>query len=152
MRRVDSGKDSDAVRDWGQEEKGTTEDEMAGWHHQFDAQEFGWSLGVGDGQGGLACCDSWGLQRVRQDWATKLNWTSFKKKWYKWTYSLNIDLESELMVSSGEVWKGGIDWQKKNIVQIIISYWFSISIFHCWKWYWSPLLLLHCCLFPLSDC
>ena len=37
-----------------------TEDEMAGWHHQLDAHEFGWTPGVGDGQGGLACCDSWG--------------------------------------------------------------------------------------------
>ena len=55
-----TGKDSDAGRDWGQEEKGMTEDEMAGWHHWLDGQESGWTLGVGDGQGGLACCDSWG--------------------------------------------------------------------------------------------
>ena len=54
------GKDSDAGRDWGQEEKGTTEDEMAGWHHQLDAHESGWTPGVGDGQGGLACCNSCG--------------------------------------------------------------------------------------------
>ena len=54
------GKDSDAGRDCGQEEKGTTEDEMAGWHHWLDGHEFEWTLGVGDGQGGLACCDSWG--------------------------------------------------------------------------------------------
>ena len=68
------GKDSDAGRDWGQEEKGTTEDEMAGWHHQLDEHEFGWTPGVGDGQGGLGCCDSWGC-RVGHDWATELNWT-----------------------------------------------------------------------------
>ena len=49
------GKDPDAGRDWGQEEKGTTEEEMAGWHHWLDAHEFGWTPGVGDGQGGLAC-------------------------------------------------------------------------------------------------
>ena len=54
------GKDSDAGRDWGQEEKGTTEDEMAGWHYWLDGRESEWSPGVGDGQGGLACCDSWG--------------------------------------------------------------------------------------------
>ena len=61
MRRVDSlEKDSNAGRDWGQEEEGTTEDEMAGWHHQLDGHEFEWTPGVGDGQGGLACCDSWG--------------------------------------------------------------------------------------------
>ena len=50
-----TGKDPDAGRDWGQEEKGTIEDEMAGWHHRLDGHEFGWTLGVGDGQGGLAC-------------------------------------------------------------------------------------------------
>ena len=54
------GKDSDAGRDWGQEKKGTTEDEMAGWHHQLDGRESEWTLGVGDGQGGLACYNSWG--------------------------------------------------------------------------------------------
>ena len=54
------GKDLDAGRDWGQEEKGTTEDEMAGWHHRLNGHEFEWTLGVGDGQGGLVCCNSWG--------------------------------------------------------------------------------------------
>ena len=56
------GKDSEAGRDWGQEEKGTTEDEMAGWHHWLDECEFEWTPGVGDGQGGLACCNSWGCK------------------------------------------------------------------------------------------
>ena len=51
------GTDSDAGRDWGQEEKGTTEDEMAGWHHRLDGRGFEWIPGVGDGQGGLACLD-----------------------------------------------------------------------------------------------
>ena len=60
MRRVDSLEKTDAGRDWRQEEKGTTEDEMAGWHHRLNAPEFEWTPGVGDGQGGLACCDSWG--------------------------------------------------------------------------------------------
>ena len=68
------GKDSDAGRDLGQEEKGTTEDEMAGWHHQLDAHECGWTPEFGDGQGGLACCSSWGC-RVGHDWVTELNWT-----------------------------------------------------------------------------
>ena len=67
------GKDPDAGRDWGQEEKGTTEDEMAGWHHQFDAHEFVWTPGVGDGQGGLACCNSWGRKEL--DTTERLNWT-----------------------------------------------------------------------------
>ena len=56
------GKDPDAGRDWGQEEKGMTEDERAGWHHWLNAHEFEWTLGVGDGQGGLECCDSWGCK------------------------------------------------------------------------------------------
>ena len=51
-------KDSDAGRDWGQEEKGTTEDERAGWHHRLDGHESGLTLGAGDGQGGLTCCNS----------------------------------------------------------------------------------------------
>ena len=54
------GKDSEAGRDWRQEEKGMTEGEMAGWHHQLDVNEFEWTPGVGDEQGGLACWDSWG--------------------------------------------------------------------------------------------
>ena len=66
------GQDSDAGRDWGQEEKGTTEDEMAGWHHRLDVCEFEWTPGVGDGQGGLACCDSWG--RKDSDVTEWLNW------------------------------------------------------------------------------
>ena len=72
------GKDSDAGRDWGQEEKGTTEDEMAGWHHRLDRRESEWTLGVGDGQGGLACCDSWG--RKESDTTEGLNWTELNGK------------------------------------------------------------------------
>ena len=53
-------KDPDAGKDWGQEEKGATEDEMVGWHHWLDGQGFGWTSGVGDGQGCLACCSLWG--------------------------------------------------------------------------------------------
>ena len=72
------GKDSDAVRDWGQEEKGTTEDEMAGWHHGLDGCESEWALGAGDGQGGLACCDSWG--RKESDTTEQLNWAELNKE------------------------------------------------------------------------
>ena len=72
------GKDSDGGRDWGQEEKGTTKDEMAGWHHWLDGRESEWTLGDGDGQRGLACCDSWGCKESdRTEWLnlTELNWT-----------------------------------------------------------------------------
>ena len=67
------GKDSDGGRDWGQEEKGTTEDEMAGWHHRLDGRESEWTPRVGDGQGGLACCDSWG--RKESDTTERLIWS-----------------------------------------------------------------------------
>ena len=104
-----TGKDPDPGKDWRQEEKGTTEDEMAGWHHWLDGHGFGWTLRVGDGQGGLACCSSWGrkesdrlsdwteLGRARSGeeavtagfgnqllWPAVLrkNWRSFKKQEY----------------------------------------------------------------------
>ena len=78
------GKDFDAGRDWGKDVKGTTEDEMARWHHWLDGRECEWTPGVGDGQGGLACCDSWG-RRVGHDWATELNWMmplTYNKHYY----------------------------------------------------------------------
>ena len=68
-----TGKDSDAGRDWGQEEKGMTEDEMAGWHNWLDGRESGWTLEVGDGQGGLACYNSWSHKEL--DTTERLNWT-----------------------------------------------------------------------------
>ena len=71
------GKDPDAGRDWGQEEKGTTEDEMAGWHHRVNGHEFVWTPGVGVGQGGLVCCDSWGCKEL--DTTEQLNWTELIK-------------------------------------------------------------------------
>ena len=67
-------KDPDAGKDWRWEEKGTTEDEMVGWHHWLNGHEFELTAWVGDGQGGLTCC-SMGSQRVGHDWATELNWT-----------------------------------------------------------------------------
>ena len=72
------GKDSDAGRDWGQKEKGTTEDEMAGWHLWLDGREFEWTPGDGDGQGSLVCCDLWGHKE--SDTTERLNWTEPKSK------------------------------------------------------------------------
>ena len=69
------GKTHNAGKDWRQE-KGTIEDEMAGWHHQLNGHGFGWTLGVGDGQGGLGCCDS--LGRKESDTTERLNWTELK--------------------------------------------------------------------------
>ena len=70
------GKDSDAGRDWGQEEKGTAEDEVAGWDHWLDGRESQWTPGVGDGQGGLMCCNSWGCKEL--DTTERLNWIETK--------------------------------------------------------------------------
>ena len=67
------GKDSDVGKDWRLGEKGPTEDEIVGWHHQLDGHEFEWALGVGDRQGGLACCSPWGCKEL--DTAEWLNWT-----------------------------------------------------------------------------
>ena len=67
------GKDPDAGKDWRQEEKGRTEDEMVGWYHQLDGHEFEQALGVGDGQGCLVCCSPWGLNEL--DTTEQLNWT-----------------------------------------------------------------------------
>ena len=73
-------KDSDAGKDWGQEEKGTTEEEIFGWHHRLDGHRFGWTSGVGDGQGVLTCCGSW--DRKESDMAEQLNWTELNA--WKW--------------------------------------------------------------------
>ena len=69
------GKDFVAGRDWGQKEKGKTEDKMAGWHHWHDGREFEWTVGVGDGQAQLACCNS--SRRQELDITELLNWSQF---------------------------------------------------------------------------
>ena len=75
------GKVPDAGRDWRQEEKGKTKNEMAGWHHRLDGHVFESTPGVCDGQGGLACCDSWGRKEL--DTTELLNWTELKVDEYK---------------------------------------------------------------------
>ena len=80
MRRTDSlEKTLMLAQDWRQEEKGTTEDEMIGWHHQLDGHAFEQGLGVGDGQGSLACCSPWGLKE--SDTTERLNWTVSRAPW-----------------------------------------------------------------------
>ena len=78
-------KDPDAGKDWREEEKGTTEDEIVGWHHRLKGHEFEQTPGVGDGQGGLACWSLWG--RKKSDTTEQLNWLT---DWYiiraKWAY------------------------------------------------------------------
>ena len=83
-------KDPDGGRDWGQEEKGTPEDEMVGWHHWLNGHEFGWTLGVGDGQGGPACCSSRG--REWSDTTDRLNWNH-------WNFDIIVLITCEFLVS-----------------------------------------------------
>jgi len=82
------GKDSDAGRDWGQEEKGTTEDEMAGWHHWLYGHESEWIPGVGEGQGCLACCDSWGCKE--SDTTERLIWSDLMDRIFNWPAKISI--------------------------------------------------------------
>ena len=88
-------KDPDAGKDWGQEEKGTTEDELVGWHHWLDGHGFRWTPGVSDGQGGLLCCGSWGHKE--SDMTERLNWTELMafnvqmKSWFRYKYYLIMD-------------------------------------------------------------
>ena len=80
-------KDPDAGKDWMQEEKGTTGDKMVGWHHRLNGHGFEWTLGVGDGQGGLACCSSPG--RKESDMTERLNWTDGFSSSYVGTWELD---------------------------------------------------------------
>ena len=126
------GKDSDAGRDWGQEEKGTTEDEMAGWHHGLDGRESEWTPGVGDGQGGLACCSSWGHKE--SDTTERLNWTEPMGC----THVLSPPNERKtLWKNLGFVWllarvtyEHAIGWkQERNVTILILLGWASLVIF-----------------------
>ena len=125
------GKDSDAGRDWGQEEKGTTEDEMAGWDHWLDGRESEWTPGVGDGQGGLACCHSW--SRKESDTTERLNWTELNWSHFScvslfatpWTVALRVRVVLQgrilkwiTMVSSrGSSWHR--DWTQVSYLSCI---------------------------------
>ena len=74
-----TAKDRDAGKDWRWGENGTTEVEMVGWHHRLNGLGFGWTPGIGEGQGGLACCSPWGRKEL--DTTESLNWAerSFSK-------------------------------------------------------------------------
>ena len=122
MRRVDS----DAGRDWGKE-KGTTEDEMAGWHHWLDGREFEWTLGDGDGQRGLACCDSW--SRKELDTTEWLNWTDAPGMlifWYLGFCAWSItSLESQRTEKPGPESKWWVAQPRYFILSKVLFVWHS---------------------------
>ena len=100
-----TGKDPEAGKDWGQEEKGMAVDEMVGWHHRLDGHRFGWTPGVGDGQGGLVCCGSHGSKE--SDTTEQLNWTEKLKHYstFKQTlWMLNIHYRQQDHQSSQLYW------------------------------------------------
>ena len=107
MRRVDSLEKSRAGRYWGQEEKGTSQDEMAGWHHRLDGRESEWTPGVSDGQGGLARCDSWGHKVL--DTTEGLNWQTELMQWltnvflFKFLYTQKIQ-EVTTKTEAKQIW------------------------------------------------
>ena len=96
------GKDPDAGKVWMWEEKGMTEDEMIGWHHWLDGHEFEHALGVGDGQGGLACCSPWGHKE--SDTTEWLNWTELKIL----HCFLNIIRELKMNINFKSSWKSSL--------------------------------------------
>ena len=135
------GKGPDAGKDW-RWEKGTTEDEMAGWHHRLDAHGFGWTLGVGDGQEGLACCDSWGHKELAT--AEQLNWTEFMidflelcsylKIWGRWknlTYKLFTVFEYFMNISFNNQWSMTmlIKYLFTSICGFLLVFWNQLFFF-----------------------
>ena len=110
------GKDSDAGRDCGQEEKGTTEDEMGGWHHWINGRESEWTPGVGDGQGGLACCDSWGHKE--SDMTERLNWTELN-----WDYFW--------------LWKSAFYFKEHFSLSVFFNTFYVWFIFHKFQTYFK---------------
>ena len=117
-------KDPDAGKDWGQEEKNEDEidgDEMVGWHHQLDGHGFGWTPGVGDGQGGLACCGSWGCKEL--DMTKRLNWTERRLR-------NNFNIPSHLSDSFGYKLKVKLFFVSINALKVLLH--FLVS------WCWCP--------------
>ena len=102
MRRTDSLEKTDARKGWRQEEKGMTENEMVGWHLQLNGHEFAQALGVGDGQGSLVCCSSWGCKE--SDTTERQNWTELK----------SFPVSYDLFLLKDQYLHKGVSWYKSN--------------------------------------
>ena len=111
-----TGKDPDGGKDWGQEEKGMTKDEMIGWHDRLDGHEFEQVLGVGDGQGSLACCSSWGCKEL--DMTEWLNWTELITHSSSYNTWKVFSEEEAYYVSIISVWE----------IKVLISFAYLIKI------------------------
>ena len=108
-------KDRDAGKDWGQKEKGMTEDEMVGWHHRLDGHGFGWTPGVGDGQGGLACCGSWGHKE--SDTTERLTWT--EESLMTWESVHALIWSDVTPCTQFDYWKIYVEILRENILQAL---------------------------------
>ena len=134
-----TGKDPDAGKDWRQEEKGMTEDEMVGWHQWLHGYEFKQSLGVGDGQGSLACCSPWGHQE--SDTTEWLNWTESQNLVTDWLCQIRWWIVKGLLLNCeqlgipfseiGRKWKnwGGGKYLDFHFVVFFFSYYFYSFFF-----------------------
>ena len=134
------GKDSDAGRDWGQEEKGMTEDEMAGWHHWLDGRESEWTPGVGDGQGDLAYCDSWDhKESVTTD---RLIWCDLI-----WSSSSLFHSSSSavLLLFSFKVFLGSVTLSLISVCLFFISFMYLVIVLIGLIFFWDFLLFSRLC-------
>ena len=116
-------KDPNAGKYWGQDKKGMTEDEMVGWHHQHNGHGFGWTLGVGDGQGGLACCGSWG--RKESDMNERLNWTEWLMmlstfSYTDWSFAY-LSVQFRSVQSFSHVWLFATPWTAARQASLSIT-------------------------------